>query len=138
MKKVLLMSIVSIFLLADLSYAHMGRGMMKGAQQPSVSKDCPCPMQHGMGMMGHGMMGKGMMGRGMGMMGGKVCMNSDSPECKKFLDETTEIRKALHIKKFEYFEAKRNPDTPKETLEKLLKDIKKLKIQLYEKMPLEY
>ncbi len=109
-------------------------GMMMG---PGMMGMCP-EMGSGMmgGMMGPGMM-RGMMGH-MGMMGpGMMKGHWSKPEIKKFLDETKDIRKELHMIKFEYMEALRNPDTPKETLTKLRKDMKKLMIQLFEKTPLE-
>lgn len=33
------------------------------------------------------------------------------PECTQFLDETAELRRQYHIKKFEYFEAARKAET---------------------------
>ncbi len=154
MKRIMLISIMIIALTASYGYAQMG-----GQQQMGKGG-----MMHGQGMMGQGMMGQGMgmmgmcPGMGPGMMGGMMGpgmmrgmmghmgmmgpgMMKDywsKPEVKKFLDETTDLRKELHLKKFEYMEALRNPDTSKETLTKLRQDMKKLKIQLFEKTPLEY
>ncbi len=54
---------------------------------------------------------------------------------QKFLNETTELRKELHNKRFEYFEALRNPETTKETITNLEKEIGKLQDKVYEKAP---
>lgn len=86
---------------------------------------------HGPGM-GHGgrMMGMGcdgMMGSGTGM----CAMMSD----QKFLDETADLRKQLHDKKFEYFEAVRDPQTPSETLSGLEDEITALRGKISEKVP---
>jgi len=89
----------------------------------------------GPGMMGGGYgMGRGMMGgygMGPGMMGGY-----QSEECQKFLDDTAKLRKELHNKRFEYFEAYRNPKTTQETLLKLDKEIYDLQNKIYSAAPL--
>jgi len=51
------------------------------------------------------------------------------------LDDTTKSRKELYDKRFEYFEAMRNPDTKQETISKLKKEIQELQGKLYEKAP---
>jgi hypothetical protein len=89
---------------------------------------------HGPGWWGGGhMMGPGygeyMMGSMMG--GGTPGYGYD----QKFLDETTELRKELHDKRFEYFEALRNPKTTTETITKLEKEITELEDKIYEKAP---
>jgi len=91
-------------------------------------------MMGGRGMMGGGYgMGPGMMGgRGMmgpGMRGGYV----QSEECQKFLDETAKERKELYNKRYEYFEAYRNPKTTPETIENLEKEIRALQEEIYGK-----
>lgn len=119
----------------------MGHGMMSG---------------YGCGMMGHGghMMGRGMMhgcgmGQGMhsgcGMMGhgghmmgpghGGHMYGWKGDYDQKFLDETKDLRKDLHNRKFEYFEAARNPETDTETITKLEKEIREIQEKLYEKAP---
>ncbi len=138
MKRIVIVSVLIVALTAGYGFAQTGeqQQMGKGAKM------------HGQGMKGQGMMGQGMgmmMGPGMmrdmmghmGMMGpGMMKDYWSKPEVKKFLDETKDLRKSLHMKKFEYMEALRNPDTPKETLTKLRQDMKKLKIQLFEKAPI--
>ncbi len=96
----------------------------------------------GPGMMGSGMMWPGMMGRGMmggygmgpGMMGRGYW--SQSPECQKFFDETAGLRKELHNKRFEYFEAARNPKTTGEDLAKIENEVRELQQKIYAKGPI--
>ena len=94
--------------------------------------------------MGPGMMGGygGGYGMGPGMMGGyggygrgPASGYNQSEECQKFLDDSTKLRKELHSKRFEYFEAYRNPDTKSETLAKLDREIRALQEKIYEKAP---
>jgi hypothetical protein len=54
---------------------------------------------------------------------------------QKFLDETADLRKDLHGKRFEYFEAQRNPKTTCKTLTKLEKEIYGIQEKIYEKSP---
>ncbi len=98
----------------------MGPGMMMG---PAMM-----PMMQNM-MMGPGMMGGGY-GFGPGMMGYMY-----SPQYQKFLDETRDLRKELWDKRFEYFEALRDPDTKPETLTKLRKEIYELRKEILKKAP---
>ncbi len=53
----------------------------------------------------------------------------------KFLRDTRELRKELNEKRFEYFEALRNPETKPETITKLQKEIWDLQQKIYEKAP---
>ncbi|MEW6052295.1 MAG: hypothetical protein AB1552_00705 [Nitrospirota bacterium] len=52
---------------------------------------------------------------------------------QKFLDSTADLRRELHNKKFEFFEAQRNPDTPPDTIADLKDDIRQLRLQIREK-----
>ena len=54
---------------------------------------------------------------------------------QKFLEETADLRKDLHNKKFEYFEARRNPETSDETVKKLEKEMYELQTKIREKAP---
>lgn len=54
---------------------------------------------------------------------------------QKFLDETLGLRKELHEKRFDYFEALRNPKTDPETITKLEKEIGELRDKLHAKAP---
>jgi mono/diheme cytochrome c family protein len=90
----------------------------------------------GSGMMGGYGMGSGMMGdygMGPGMMGG---YHGYSPECQKFYDESHDLRKQLHDKRFQYFEVVRNPKATGETADQLRKEIGDLQNKIYAKAPL--
>jgi hypothetical protein len=88
-------------------------------------------------MMGPGYGGGHMMGPGYGgRMGGLMnpgCENNRAD--KKFLDETADLRKEFHNKRFEYAEAVRNPDTESSTVKKLEKELYELEDKIYEKTP---
>jgi len=110
----------------------MGRRMMGYGMGPGMMG--PGMMGYGMGpgMMGYGgcgMMGRGMMGYGMG----QGMTGYGAKEYQAFLDDTVDLRRKLHNKKFEYFEASRNPDTKRETVTKLEKEIWELQREIYEK-----
>jgi hypothetical protein len=72
---------------------------------------CQCGMMSGKG--GHGAR------HGMG-----------NPMMKVFLEETKDLRKELHMKKFEYDEAARNFDVPVEDLMKMEKEMKILQMKI--------
>ena len=125
---------------SGMGHGMMGRGMMGRGMMGSGMMGCGM----GSGMMGRGMMGCGMMGRGMmgcgmgsGMMGSGMAgcgmMGYNAESYQKFLDETAGLRKELHNKKFEYFEAIRNPKTKTGTITKLEKEIQELQTSIYEK-----
>ncbi|GAB4388661.1 MAG: hypothetical protein Kow0025_09290 [Thermodesulfovibrionales bacterium] len=155
----LLLALVVVFShSAVLAAEHAGHGpgpMAQAAAQPgpeqaggmSMMGGMGCGMMrqmmggggHGMmggGMMGGGMMGGGMMGGGMmgmmGMMGGAAL---DRPEMQKFLDETRDLRRQLAVNHFEYAEARRNPQAPREELVRILGERKSILLKLFEKMP---
>ncbi len=104
-------------------------------------------MGRGYGMMDdYGMMhhGSPMMGHGYGMMGGMgsyACPGAvgfdrddfDNSQQQKFLNDTVDIRKQLNDKRFNYMEAQRNPQTTREQLMKLEKEIYDLQGQLRDK-----
>jgi hypothetical protein len=111
----------------------MGHGMMGGCGMgPGMMGGYGYGMGHGMrGGYGYGM-GPGMMGgygMGYGMMGG--CIHDE--ERQKFLDETVDLRRELHNKKFDYFEALRKSDTKPEAISKLKEEIRELQKKIYEK-----
>jgi hypothetical protein len=54
---------------------------------------------------------------------------------QKFLDETADLRRDLHGKRFEYFEAQRDPDTNNQTLAQLEQGITELQEKLYADAP---
>ena len=53
---------------------------------------------------------------GMGMMGGGMMQHMSAENQEKFMDATKDMRKEMHMKRFEHMEAMRNPKT---TLEEL-------------------
>ena len=71
-----------------------------------------------------------MMGQGVPMMGYNSPANGYD---RKFLDETADLRRELHNKKFEYFEVNRNQGTTPEALGRLEREIDELQKKLYEK-----
>jgi hypothetical protein len=110
-------------------------GMMHGMMGQG---GCGMMGQHGMmhGMMGQGgcgMMGQhGMMGSGMGS---GMMWGYDAKTYQKHLDDTVNLRKDLHNKKFEYSEALRKPDTKRETILNIQKEMQELQKKIYEKTP---
>lgn len=54
---------------------------------------------------------------------------------QKFLDETVDLRRELNSKRFDYFEALRNPNTTPERIERLEKEIQELEDKIEEKAP---
>jgi hypothetical protein len=76
---------------------------------------------------GTGIWGVGYMmepGHGNHMMGNAHMMGQmgvGSPQDQKFLDETAGLRRELHNKKFEYFEAVRSYDTKREMISQVEK-----------------
>jgi hypothetical protein len=103
-----------------------GPGMMRG---------------YGMGsnMMGGGRgyhMGprmRGGYGMGPGMM--EPSYYTQSEECQKFFDNTSKMRKELYNKRYDYFEAVRNPKSTTESIAKLEKEIRDLQEKIYAKAP---
>jgi hypothetical protein len=113
MKKVLMsLTIVALFGIAAAVYAY----------DSGAEGQYTCP---GYGS-GYGMMGPGHGGHMMGWRGGSN---------QKYLDETADLRKELHTKKFAYFEAVRNPKTDSETIRNLRNDISELKDKIHAKAP---
>jgi hypothetical protein len=121
----------------------MGPGMMGGY---GMGPDMMGPgMMGGYGMgpgmmggygMGPGMMGRGMMGYGYRSYGSNPQeYQKYQEEYQKYLNQTVDLRKKLHDKRFEYFEAMRNPDTKRDTLMRLEKEIRDLQWDIYEKAP---
>ncbi len=83
----------------------------------------------GYGHMGSGP-GYGHMGYGSGPMMGYYGNNT---EAQKFLEETADLRRTIHEKRFEYFEALRTGD--EEKAEALDKELEGLFKQIQEKAP---
>jgi Spy/CpxP family protein refolding chaperone len=119
MKKVLaIVTAVTVLALGAIAFAH---GPGYGGNM-------------GYGYGGH-MMGPGY-GNHMGYGYGGHMMNWTGGEAdQKFLDETKDLRKELHQKRFDYMEAVRNPKTDEKTITKLEKEINDLQEKLYAKAP---
>ncbi|MEW6108257.1 MAG: hypothetical protein AB1632_03675 [Nitrospirota bacterium] len=94
---------------------------------------------HGPGWIGGGQYGPGcencMGGPGYG---GHMRGWSGTEEQKKFLEETADLRKELHNKRFEYSETLRNPNASTETITNLEKEIRELQDKIHEKAPRSY
>lgn len=129
--------VLALLILAGAAYAQMGGGMMGpgmmgggygGGYYGEQGWGCPGPGCGGWGM-GQGMMGGGMMGQG--MMGWRAY----SPQSKKFLDDTRDLRKEILIKQYEYNEVMRDPGATSESVMKLQEELRRLNIKLYEKAP---
>jgi hypothetical protein len=97
----------------------MGRGGMMGGYGMGPG------MMHGYGRGGYGM-GPGMMGPG---------YYGQSEACQKFLDENAGLRKELNNKRFEYFEAVRNPKTTADSAAKVQKELRDLHEKIFSKAP---
>ena len=139
MKKVIIATILVVGLAAGFAFAHGnngygGRGYgghMMGNEYGSM----------GPGMMGgnYGMMGPGMMGSYGGGYGdcpgasyfGKDGWNSEPHQ--KFLEDTVGLRKELNDKGFEYAEAQRSPNTTREQLASIEKEVIDIRTKLQEK-----
>lgn len=122
MKKLLTgVAIISILAVGALAYAH-GPGGWGGG--------------HMMGPgYGNHMMGPGYGGHMTGPMGwGGQGYQKDGTD-RKFLDETAGLRKDLHEKRFEYFEAVRDPKTTNDTIAKLEREIYTIQEKIREKAP---
>jgi len=111
----------------------MGPGMMGGYGEGGVY--CPHCGSY-LGPRGGYGMGRGMMGGygyGPGPRGyGRGVPNED---CQKFLNETSELRRDLHNKRYEYFEALRDPKTTPESLAKKEKELRDMQEKIYAKNP---
>ena len=135
----LCLMVVSIVTLIGFAYADEPASWGGYNYCPYCGNDIGPHGGYGMGpgMMGQGMMGPGMMGgqgMGPGMMGRGY--QGQSPECQKFYDETAGLRKELHNKEFEYFEAARNPKTTGEALMKIEKEVREFQEKIYAKGPI--
>ena len=122
MKKLVVVLAISL-LLAIVAIAH--------AQGPGM-------MGPGYGYGGYGM-GPGMMGPGYGYGGyrdyGPRQGYMQNEECQKFLDSTAKERRELHDKRYEYFEAVRNPKTTPNSIANLEKEIRQLQDKIYSEAP---
>ena len=142
MKKIILISALALMVTASSGFAFM-----KGNTHQQNASGSGYPCQMGPGMMGYGMMGggygmgPGMMrgdyGMGQGMMGGGYGMGQgyyDTEQYGKFMKKTHDLRKKIHDKQFEYFEAARDPKATQESLMIKDKELFELNKQMQEKV----
>ena len=148
---VLIMSLVATYSYADKEGHMMDSGMMSspgyGEAEKSDSQSYG-RRRHMRGMREPGMKGYGgcdMMGGGMGsgMMGHHQTMHGSgssgmmgevsSEEQQKFLNNTVDLRKQLMMKRFDYSEASRNPETKSEEFKRIEKDMWELQKKITDK-----
>lgn len=110
-KAVIGLTVVTLLAIGIIAYAH-DSGSYDGGHQGYMS--------------GYHMMDPGYSGHMRGW---------TSENDQKFLNETSDLRKELNDKKFEYFEAVRDPETKTETVTKLERDIRDLEDKIYQKAP---
>jgi len=152
MKKISSIMLLTFCLAVSYTYADMDGQMMK-SRNGDKDDDYSYYRMMGSGMMGYGgygmmgygdcaMMGPGMMGYGGhmgGMMGpgmmGRGMRGYDQKEYEKYMDDTTDLRKKLHDKEFEYFETIRKRNVKRKTIMDIEKEIRDLQWQIYEKSP---
>ena len=123
-------AVVSVLVVVALAYAHGPGSWNRGGNMmgPGYGGHM-MGQEYGGHMMGQG--GGHMMGQG----GGNMMGWGGSGYYQEFLNETADLRKELHNKKFEYFEALRDPKTPAEDITKLEKDIQGIQESIREKAP---
>lgn len=124
--------------------------MKKGAGMMGGGMMMPGMMMRGkmMGPMMHGMMERGVMAAGIpwmtpemkmafmhAMMKTMIRSALQSPDIKSFLDKTAALRKELVLKRFECFEAFRNPKTTPARLEMLKSQMKALEKKIESEIP---
>lgn len=140
MKKIILSSILIVSLAAGVAYAR-GPGF-----QGKWQGNCGGPaygMQGPGNGPGYGMQGKGMKGPGYGMKGKRGgyggCGYCGGPgqfndtERQQFLEETRELRKELHAKRFEYREAQRATSVDNDKLASIEKEMIDLRTKIQNK-----
>jgi hypothetical protein len=120
-----ILAAAALFVIGALAYAHgTGGGGWGGGHMMDGYGGHMMGQGHGGHMMGQGYGGHMMDSRGSGY-------GAD----KQFLDETADLRKDLHDKKFEYFEASRNPETDPAALTKLERELYEIQSKIREKAP---
>ncbi len=137
MKKIIITSILIVGLTAGFSFAHNSDWGMRGNGGHMMGGSYGM-MQHGMMGGGQPMMGPGMMGGfgGYGDCPGATAFGDGqwtNESHQKFLDDTVELRKELNDTYFAYQEARRNPNTTREQLVSIEKELIDLRSQLQER-----
>jgi hypothetical protein len=126
------LAIAALLVVGAMAYAHgPGAGGWGGGHMMGQGYGGHMGQGYG-GHMGQG--SGGHMGQGYGgHMMGRDSAGYDTD--KKFLDETAGMRRDLHDKKFEYFEATRDPEKNHDKLTKLEKEIYEIQSKIREKAP---
>ena len=134
-KMIFVVTVALIFSVGGFAYSH-GPGYNGPGGGHMMGQGCGSNMmgqKYGGHMMGQGC-GSNMMGQGYG--GHMMARGGEKFEDnQKFLDETRDLRRDLHNKRFEYMELTRNSDTSGDALEKLEKEIFALEDSIQEKAP---
>ena len=144
MKEFILSTVFILSLVSAYSYADQEGHMMGGhmdspgygetGDSGSRSEGMMTPGMMGSGgceMMGYGMMGSHQMMHGAGKSG--MMGNVSAEEQQKFLNKTGELRKQLMMKRFDYGEALRNPETKAEVLKNIEKDMWEIQKKITDK-----
>ena len=115
MKKVIIVTVLVLCMAAGTVMAQQNMHMHTTGQG----------MHNGQGMMhqGQGVMGGGM---GMDMMCNRMMGNMNAADQQKYLNDTKELRKQMQMKRFEYMEARRNPNTDPQDLNRLEQEMSDL------------
>ncbi len=103
-------------------YGGMGPGMMGYYGGNGYGYGCPAYGAYGYGHSGYGPYGWNGYQNGW-----------NNEKYQKFLNDTEGLRRQLNDKGFEYQEALRNPNSTKESLAQIQKDINKLQAEINEK-----
>jgi hypothetical protein len=139
MKKKIITSVLALGLVAGIAYAH-GSGFGMGGYG-NGGHMMNYGMNNGMGsgpMMngGYNMMGHHMRGSGYANCPGAAAFNNngwDSASHQKFLNDTVELRQEMNDKRFEYMEARRNPNAGRDQLAAIEKELNDLQLRLQQK-----
>lgn len=151
MKNSILASVLAIGIAtAGLSYAYGGEGCGWGDSNDMMDRgEGWGMMSDDYGGMGPGMMGGGRSGMGPGMMDNQRAYNNSlggvrfgpngsqngwtSENYQKFMNDTVQLRKEMHDKRFDYQEARRDPKTTKAQLAEFEKAVIDLRYKIAEK-----
>ncbi|TKB28444.1 hypothetical protein FCL47_02875 [Desulfopila sp. IMCC35006] len=147
--KIILVSVLAIGIAtAGLAYAHGGGCGYSDSYDMMGGRTGRGMMSDDHGGMGAGMMGDGR-GMGPGMMDNQRGYNNSlggvrfgpngsqngwtSENYQKFLNDTVQLRKEMHDKRFDYQEARRDPKTTKTQLAEIEKAVIDLRYKIEEK-----
>lgn len=148
MKKKFIASVLALGLVAGIAYAHNGGYGMgahgNGGHMMNRGNMMNNGIHHGMGsgpMMngGYNMMGQHMGGNGYANCPGAAAFTNngnngwDSASHQEFLNDTVELRQEMNNKRFEYMEARRNPNAGRDQLAAIEKELNDMQLRLQQK-----